>query len=411
MTPAERPGHVVEQLFRHSAGALVATLARALGPARLDLAEEAVQEAMLRALQRWPFAGVPDNPRGWLYQVARNTALDLVRHDEVVRAKLPLLVSGPTPEGAGDDELALMFLCCHPHLPLASQVALTLKTVGGLGVNEIGAALLTQPATVAQRLVRAKRWLREHTDVVEVPAPDDLGTRVDSVLAVLYLLFNAGYDAVEGDSAIRGELCAESIRLARLLCADSRTDLPRARALLALMLLQASRLAARTDEDGDLRLLADQDRGRWDQAMIAEGVRVFDSSCVGDERSTYHAEAAIALCHAMAPDVEGTDWATVVALYDDLLSTNYSPVAALNRAIAVAMSTGTIPTDELDRLRAEPALRDYHLLPAALGALWLRAGQPARAAGYYREALTKRCSEPTRRFLLSQLDRCSEHRL
>jgi RNA polymerase sigma-70 factor, ECF subfamily len=172
------------------------------------------------------------------------------------------------------------------------------------------------------------------------------------------------------------------------------------------MLLQASRLAARTDEDGDVRLLADQDRDRWDQAMIAEGVRVFDSSCTGDARSSYHVEAAIALCHAMAPDVDGTDWATVVALYDDLLSASYSPVAAVNRAIALAMTTGTIPTDELDRLRADPALRDYHLLPAALGALWLRAGHPDRAAGYYREALTKRCSAPTQRFLRRQLDLC-----
>jgi RNA polymerase sigma-70 factor (ECF subfamily) len=405
MTQTERPGHLVEQLFRHSAGQLVATLARALGPARIDLAEEAVQEAMLRALRRWPFAGVPDNPKGWLYQVARNTALDLVRHDEVMRAKLPLLVADEHAQApADDDELAMTFLCCHPGLPLPSQVALTLKTVGGLGVDEIAAALLTRPAALAQRLVRAKRWLREHADTIEVPGFTELGQRVDSVLAVLYLLFNAGYDAVAGDSAIRGELCGEAIRLARLLCADPRTNLPRVRALLALMLLQASRLPARTD--AEIRLLADQDRARWDQTMIAEGVRVFGSSCAGRERSSYHVEAAIALCHAMSPDVESTDWSTIVTLYDDLLATSYSPVTALNRAIAVAMATGTVPTDELDRLRAEPALRDYHLLPATLGALWLRAGHPERAAGHYREALTKPCSEPTRRFLLRQLGRC-----
>lgn len=402
-----QPGVVVEQLFRHSAGRIVATLARALGPARLDLAEEAVQEALLRALQRWPFAGIPANPSGWLFQVARNTALDLVRHDEVVRAKLPLLVPPHSPsEGGTDDELALMFLCCHPALPVASQVVLTLKTIGGLGVNEIGAALLTRPATVAQRLVRAKRWLREEADRVPLEVPTaNLGPRVDSVLAVLYLLFNAGYDATEGESATRAELCAEAIRLCRLLCVDRRTDLPRARALLALMLLQGSRLPARTDADGDVLLLSDQDRSRWDRRMIAEGVRLFDSSCVGDEQSAYHVEAAIALCHAMAPDVDGTDWRRVVALYDDLLAMKPSPVAALNRAIAAAMA-GELNHAELERLGREPALRDYHLLPAALGALWLRARRPRTAAGYYREALDKRTSQPNRRFLERQLDRC-----
>jgi RNA polymerase sigma-70 factor (ECF subfamily) len=372
-----------------------------LGPARLDLAEEAVQEAMVRALQRWPFAGIPDNPRGWLYQVARNTALDLVRHDAVVRAKLPLLYEPERAATTGDDELALMLLCCHPELPQVSQVALTLRTVGGLGVNEIATALLTQPATVAQRLVRAKRWLREHTGQVEVPGADEVEARVDSVLSVLYLLFSAGYDAVEGDNAVRSELCAEAVRLCRLLLDHPRTDLPKARALLALMLLQGSRLKARTDDRGDVLLLADQDRSRWDQAMVTEGTRVFDSSLGGDDRSAFHIEAAIALCHTVEP----TDWARVVALYDDLLAIRPSPVAALNRAIAAAM-VGGLDATELRQLEEDPALRDYHLLPAALGGLWLRAGRPEVAARYYREALTKRCSTPTQRFLERQLTRC-----
>ncbi|MGH3877710.1 MAG: RNA polymerase sigma factor [Actinophytocola sp.] len=401
---AGRPNQVVEQLFRHTSGRIVATLARTLGPARLDLAEEAVQEALLRALQRWPYTGVPDNPAGWLFHVARNTALDRVRHDEVARAKLPLLALPERADVPGtDDELALMFLCCHPGLPVASQVVLTLKTVGGLGVDEIAAALLAQPATVAQRLVRAKRWLRENPVPLEVDQ-----SRVDSVLAVLYLLFDAGYDAVEGDSAVRGELCGEAVRLCRLLRADDRTDLPRTRALLALMLLQGSRLGARTDPRGDILLLADQDRSRWDRGMIAEGTRLFGSSCTGDERSAFHVEAAIALCHTMAPDVEHTDWARIVALYDDLLALKPSPVAALNRAIAAAMA-GDLDHRELERLEHEPALRDYHLLPAVLGALWLRSGRPDTAAGYYRTALTKRISTPTRRFLERQLDRCVSH--
>lgn len=408
--PAPR---VVEQLFRHSAGHITAALVRVLGPARIELAEEAVQEAMLRALQRWPFAGVPDNPRGWLFTVARNRALDLVRHDDVVREKLPLLaVPDTTPDtaepGTGDDELALMFLCCHPELPLVSQVALTLRTVGGLGVDEIAAALLTTPATVAQRLVRAKRWLRARADpVVAVPTdPSGVDSRVDAVCAVLYLLFNAGYDAVDGEDAVRRELCAEAIRLCRLLRADPRTDAPRVRALLALMLLQASRLPARTDGDGDLMLLADQDRTRWDRELIAEGVRVFGTACVGPEQSAWHIEAAIALCHVVAPDVAGTDWARVVALYDRLLLVKPSPVVALNRGVAAAMAGGLEPA-ELDRLRDEPALRNYHLLPATLGALWQRAGDAERAAEHYREALAMRCSAPARRFLERRLASCT----
>jgi RNA polymerase sigma-70 factor (ECF subfamily) len=400
-------GAVVEQLFRHSAGRITATLVRQVGPARLELVEEGVQEALVRALQRWPYTGVPDNAAGWLFTVARHHVLGVLRRDEVARGALPLVA---VPEvvaewGGVDDELALVFLCCHPELPLLSQVALTLRTVGGLGVDEIAAALLTRPATVAQRLVRAKRWLRSAAPA-EVPAGRELEQRLDAVLSVLYLLFNAGYDAVAGEQVVRRELCAEAIRLCRLLVADVRTDVPRVRALLALMLLHGSRLAARTDSAGELLLLADQDRSRWDRRMIDEGVRVFDRSLSGGRRSSFHVEAAIALCHVVAPDVERTDWALVVSLYDELLTISPSPVAALNRAVAAAMAGGLDP-GELSRLRNEPTLRDYHLLPAALGALWLRAGDRSTAAAYYREALTKQCSAPTRRFLERQLERCS----
>lgn len=413
MTP--RPGKVVEELFRHSAGRITATLARALGPARLDVAEEAVQDAMVRALQTWPHTGVPDNPAGWLYRVARNRTLDLVRHDDAFLARMPLLLASDAADepAAGDDELAMMFLCCHPGLSPGVQVAITLRTVGGLGVGEIAAALLVKPATVAARLGRAKRFLREQAArvVIEVPPPEALESRVDSVLSVLYLMFNAGYDAYDGAEAVRVELCTEAVRLCRLLRADRRTDLPRVAALLALMLLHGSRLAARTDAVGDPLLLSDQDRSRWDQAMLADGVRVFGASCSGPERSAYHVEAAIAVCHATAPDVAATDWTMVVSLYDELMTIKPTPVAALNRAIAVIMSGDVEPateldTTELEKLRTDPALRDYHLLPAALGGLWLRAGEPGKAASCYAEALTKPCSAPARRFLRRQLARC-----
>jgi RNA polymerase sigma-70 factor, ECF subfamily len=378
---------VVERLFRRSAGRISATLVRALGSEHLDLVEDAIQEALLRALRRWPFDGVPGNPAGWLFVVARNHVLGALRRDDALRRRVHLLV----PESAEPtDELALVFLCCHPRLPVASQVALTLRIAGGLGVEEIAAALLVSPSAVAQRIVRAKRELRRLG--LDVP-----GERVDAVLTVLYLLFNAGYDAPAGDRVVRRELCAEAIRLCRLLVADPRTDRPDVRALLALMLLHGSRLTARGD---DVVLLADQDRTLWDRRMIDDGIRVFASACTGETASAFHTEAAIALCH-VAPE---TDWDLVVSLYDELLRRKPSPVVALNRAVAVAMRGGIDP-GELRRLRDDPALRGYHQLPAVLGALWLRAGEPAVAAELYAEALTRECSAPTRRFLERQLAR------
>ncbi|TCP57343.1 RNA polymerase sigma-70 factor (ECF subfamily) [Tamaricihabitans halophyticus] len=396
-------------LFRHSAGQITATLVRVLGPDRLELAEEAVSEAMLRALRVWPDEGVPDNPRGWLFRTARNRAIDELRREESLRGKLVLLDEPGTTEQTGDDaELALIFLCCHPGLPQVSQVALTLKTVGGLGVEEIAAALLSNPSTVAQRLVRAKRWLRADAVRIEVPPPDELPARVDSVLAVLYLLFNAGYDATTGENAIRHELCGEAIRLCSLVLADRRTDLPRARALLALMQLQASRLPARLNGSGDPLLLAEQDRSKWDQALIASGARNLAGAAQGSELSPYHVEAAIAVCHASARDEQSTDWLRIVSLYDQLLALRPSPVVELNRGIALAMADGPqAGIAILEGLANRGELANYVLLPSALGALRLRADDPARAAVHYREALELPCSEPTRRFLANQLAKCT----
>ncbi|SFA79548.1 RNA polymerase sigma-70 factor, ECF subfamily [Amycolatopsis marina] len=401
---------VVEHLFRHSAGQITATLARTLGTAGLDLAEEAVSDALEQALRTWPHTGVPDNARGWLFRAARNRAVDLLRREAVLQAKLPALVElEACPEsGAQDAELALMLLCCHPDLPMTSQVALTLKTVGGLGVPEIASALLTSPATVAKRITRAKSSLRTAADAVELPSPEAVPDRVDSVLAVLYLLFNEGYGASSGDAAVRGELCAEAIRLARLLLSDPSTDLPKARALLALMQLQASRLPARVDESGDLLLLDEQDRDRWDHTLIAEGTAMFAVACTGPELSAYHVEAAIALCHAAAGEPGQTDWQRVLELYEQLLRLRPSPVIRLNRAIAVAMVHGPdAGIAELRLLEGDVRLRDYPPLPAALGALSLRAGRPDEAARYYDRALGLPGSEPQRRFLRKRLAECA----
>ncbi|RZQ65101.1 RNA polymerase sigma factor [Amycolatopsis suaedae] len=401
------PGELVAHLFRHSAGRITATLARFLGPERLDLAEEAVADAVEQALRTWPHAGVPDNPRGWLFRAARNRAVDLLRRENTLRGKLPMLaeLDVTTDRQGTDDELALMLLCCHPELSMSSQVALTLRTVGGLGIGEIAAALLAKPAAVARRLTRARGWLAASGQAFELPSPTELESRVDSVLAVLYLLFTEGYDASSGEAAVRGELCGEAIRLGRLLLTDRRTDTPRARALVALMLLQASRLPARTDSSGDLLLLDEQDRTRWDRAMIGEGTRLFAAACTGPELSAYHVEAAIALCHAAAEQPEDTDWARIVALYDQLIELHPSPVARLNRAIAVSMVDGPAAgIAELEKLTGHPRLAGYVLLPAALGALWLRADEPRKAAECYRRALELPCSEPQRRFIERRLE-------
>ena len=403
---------LVEHLFRHSAGQMVSRLARWLGSARLDLAEEAVQDALVRALQAWPFAGVPAEPRAWLFQVARHRALDLIRRDVALRGKLDIL-ERETPEAdvrehaLGDDELAMMFMCCHPSLTYAGRVALTLKTVGGFGVGEIAAAFLAEPDAIAQRLVRAKRQIREQEIAIEIPLPGELGARLESVLDVLYLFFNEGYAAHGGENLVRADLCGEAIRLAGILACNAATDLPAVHALLALMLLQASRLPARVDDAGDLLLLSEQDRARWDHELIAEGLDHLERAASGNEVTPYHAEAAIAAVHAVAPDQASIDWPHIVRLYDDLLALKPSPVVELNRAIALAMVEGPAAgIAAIERIEADPVLSRYYLLPAALGGLWLKQGDLTRAAQHYREALTRSCSAPERRFLEKQLATC-----
>jgi RNA polymerase sigma-70 factor (ECF subfamily) len=299
----------------------------------------------------------------------------------------------------------MIFLCCHPSLPPAARLALTLKTVGGFGVDEIAAALLSRRGAVAQQLVRAKRRIRRDGLRLELPAPDALAGRLDSVLAAVYLLFTEGHRAHRGERLVRAALCSEAIRLGRILAAAEPTDVPAAHALLALMLLQASRLPARVDGAGDLVLLEEQDRSRWDRSAIREGFAHLERAAAGSVVTAYHVEAAIAACHAATVDGAPTDWPRVLALYDELLALAPSPVVALNRAVALAMVRG--PRAGIRALRAlgrEPALARYHLLPAALGALWLRAGEPGRAGRCYREALRRAGSEPERRFLARRLE-------
>jgi len=301
----------------------------------------------------------------------------------------------------------MMFICCHPAIPREARVALTLKTLGGLGVPEIARAFLTQEATVAQRIVRAKRLIRKRRLPYVVPEPADLPERVDSILDVLYLLFNEGYSAHQGEDLIRHDLCTEAVRLTTLLTEHPAGDLPRVHALLALMLLQASRLAARTDAGGELLLLDAQDRALWDRQLVQAGLAALVHASRGDEVSAYHLQAGIAACHAVAPTYAATDWAAILAQYDDLLRLHPTPVVALNRAVAVAMVHG--PKSglvEIDRLRIQRGMDDYPLLHATAGTFLERSGEPRAAATHFARALACPLSEPERRFLERKLRAC-----
>lgn len=410
------PG-LVDHLFRHSAGQMVATLTRVFGAEHLSLAEEVVQDALIAAMQQWALRGVPENPRGWLFQVARNRALDQLRRESTLRAKEPEVVSAflerlsdDEPRFAHelrDDQLRMMLMCGHPAIPKESRIALTLKTVGGFSVDEIARAFLTKKETIAQRLVRAKRLIRDERIPMEIPSRAELPARLESLLEVLYLLFNEGYSAHTGDDLVRTELCFEAIRLVRQLVDHPASTSPEAHALLALMLMQGARLPARVDSAGELATLEEQDRALWDQGLLAEGLRELGRSAAGERLTAYHVEAAIASYHAIAPSFEETDWDAIVAHYDELYELKQTPVVALNRAVAVAMAHGPeAGLAEIAKVSSHPALRDYLPLPVAAGELCLRAGDRERAAEHFARALELPATLPEKRFLLRKLAAC-----
>jgi RNA polymerase sigma-70 factor (ECF subfamily) len=416
-TPEVSINRLVDHLFRHQAGQMISSLTRVFGPARLDLAEEVVQDALVKALKLWPYRGVPDNPAAWLIQVAKNRALDLLRRETSLRAKSAALLETLTAQeesareagarlsgGLLDDELVMMFMACHKAIAREGRVALTLKTVSGFGVGEIARAFLSRETTISQRIVRAKRRIREEGITFEMPGPSDLTERLDSVLEVIYLLFNEGYTAHRGENLVRADLCEEAIRLCRLVVGHAATDLPESHALLALMLLQAARLAARVGDRGDLSVLSEQNRSLWDRRLIYEGLFHLERSAEGDRLTEYHLQAGIAACHAVAESYEATDWPRIVELYDQLQSVNPSPVIALNRAVALSRWRGPAAgIRALEEIGSHPAMSHYYLLPATLGELWSEIGEARRAADFYRSALSCPCTDPERRFLMKKL--------
>jgi RNA polymerase sigma-70 factor (ECF subfamily) len=394
---------------------------RLLGPSQLAEVEGIVQETFLAALRAWPGGKPPENPEGWLFQVARNRALDWIRtggrhqrsseRDEALLSSLPDPEAGPSTSAEArlrselsDDSLAMMFVACHPALSFQARVMLGLRTLCGLDAAQIAAVLLSQEAAVEKQLVRARARLRELKVTFDVPTGPELTERLDAVVIVLYVLFAEGYSAHGGDRVVREELCAEALRLCRSLLDHPATCRPDVHALAALMLLQGSRLRARVDARGALLTLGEQDRSRWDGAMIRQGLEQLERSMTGDEVTELHLEAGIAACHALAPSFATTDWARVVGFYDDLVRLNPSPVVRLNRAIAVSYARG--PERGLQALREiahEPELERLALLEAARADLHSRLGEAHHARDAYTAALERADTEQQKQLLRRRL--------
>lgn len=400
-----------EKFYRAESGRMLATLIGLLGD--FDVAEECLQEACAAALQHWPSEGAPANPRAWLISAARHKAIDRFRRDRRLEQKSEEILKtsdhSTPPEDYSqddmfpDDRLRLIFTCCHPALDQDAQVALTLRTLCGLTTEEISRAFLVPVATMAQRLVRVKRKIRETALPYRVPLPEDIPDRLDTVLLVVYLIFNEGYLASSGDSLIRRELCGEAIRLGRLLCQLLPKE-PGARALLALMLLHDSRRDARANKDGELVLLEEQDRSLWLWDQIKEGTTLLESALRAGTSGEYALQAAIAALHANAKAPQETDWRQIAALYDALLEVRPSPIIEVNRAAAIAMA-GDLEKGLalLDNLAKRNELASFHLLPAARADLLRRLGRLAEAADAYRQALSLTTNDVERRFLARRL--------
>lgn len=398
-----RSSHVADDLFRREGARVVAALAAHLGTHRLQLAEDAVQEALVRALQTWPYRGIPEHPAAWLAQTAKNIALDALRREKTWQrkeAQITLeqerwLTRDESSESSDlpDDTLRMLFICFHPRLAIEAQLALALRTVCGMSPAEIGAAFMTSEAAIAKRLVRARQLIRDLCLPFAVPGPGELPHRLDGVLHALYLLFNEGYKASSGDRLIREELCHEAMRLVRLLAAHPSTALPSTHALLSLMCLNAARFKARIGDDGQIVLLQDQQRNRWDSALIQEGVSALGAASTGHTLSPYHLEAGIAACHSLACDDAHTDWPRILSLFDQLLHLKPTAIVAMNRSVALARVHG--PEAGLRTLEGIPdrhALETLHFYHAIRGHLMAELGREEESrAAYYRASELAPC--------------------
>lgn len=410
-----------EHLFRHESARLIAALTRIFGVHNLALAEDVVQDALCRALEVWKFRGPPENPSAWLLATAKHRALDILRRERTALRFAPefgrLLESEWTlapvvdaqfeEHAIRDDQLRMMFSCCHPRLPEAAQIALVLNVSCGFGAREIASAFLVGEAAMEKRIARAKKVLCASKKLFELAGAEDFGARLSAVQRALYLLFNEGFHGAGEDSAVQAELCVEAMRLTALLLEHPLAATPSTCALGALMCLHAARLPARVDEEGNLRPLAQQDRARWDGHLVLEGRRLLQQSATGAELSPYHLEAAIASVHSLAERACETRWDLIVPLYDTLLLVRPSPVVALQRAIAVGESEGPARgLEELRRIAGRERLENYSFHHAALGEMELRLGHGNEARGHFRKAHALARSPMERRFLDRRLEDC-----
>jgi len=405
----------VAAVFHEEAGRLTAALVRSLGD--FDLAEECVQDALVAALEHWPREGVPDNPGAWLMTTARRKGIDRLRREKRYQEKVAELEkTSDRPMGGAnsqrgsalpDERLELIFTCCHPALAREAQVALTLRSIAGLTTREIARAFLVPEATVAQRLVRAKRKIVDASIPFRVPSPDQLAERMGEVLAVLYLMFNEGYNSSFAEDPIRKDVCMEAMRLGQLLGEHPIGRHPMTAALMALMCFHAARFGARLDEDGHLLTMRHQDRGRWDRQLVGEGFRYLEESASGSEASHVHLEAGIAALHCAAETYERTNWEGIVRLYDHLMTTRPTPIVALNRAIAVGERDGAeAGLAAIGAISDVNALEGYHLLPAALGEMHLQLGHLEDARGFFERASALTSSRAERQLLQRKLAEC-----
>ena len=399
---AEDISRLTEHLFREESGKLVSVLTGLFGIERLQLAEDVVQEALVRALRTWPYYGIPNNPAAWITQTAKNLALDLLRREKFFRDRqsdIAVSVEQWSSDSAAgdlpqfdteirDNRLRLFFACCHPMIPPESQIALALKTLCGFSPAEIAKAFLTTEAAISKRLTRTRQKIRDLRIPFEIPSGPEFSSRLDGVLQTIYLLFNEGYKASSGEDLIREDLCHEAIRLALLLVEHPPADLPRTHALVALMLLDSARLPARVDADGNILRLQEQDRSKWNRALIDRGISHLGRSAAGEELSEYHLQAGISACHSLAANYESTDWPHILSLYDHWINLNRSPVVALNRAVAVANVRGPAAGIEaIQAIIARRQLKSYYLLYAVLGEFEARLNHLDAAIAQFQRAL------------------------
>lgn len=389
---------IVDHLFRNEAGKMVSVLSRVFGLADLQLVEDIVSESMYKALAEWPFHGVPDNPSAWLYRVAKNKVIDEIRKDKRQKelsvnvsrqALLEYNLSQKIDElfldtEIEDSQLRMMFACCHPEIPLESQVALTLKTLCGFGAKEIAKAFLSTEETINKRLVRARQKLRDEHISLEVPSGNALKERLQAVYKTIYLLFNEGYNSSVSDELIHKDVCFEAMRLCVLLMNNAVTNLPETKALLGLMCFHAARLDTRVDSEGCLILLKDQDRSKWDRELIQRGYALLNQSSIGNEMSVYHIEAAILAVHCQAKSYEQTDWQAISRMYDALYAMNGSPVALLNKAVVTAQIEG--PENAIAEIENLELLDNYYLYYAVLGELYTQSEDYDRAREFLLKA-------------------------